>query len=118
MEARLLQLASDHAHPAVLPLVIRVDTVAGAATLHLEGELDMDTAPDLIRCAETLLASGHGDLALDLTRVSFCDARGLHALFVIADGCRDRDGSLAIRGATGIVAAVMAITGAGEHLRR
>ena len=65
---------------------------AGIAVLHAPEELDLATADGLATqgCA---IAVHAGLLLLDLTSVSFCDARGLSALVRIANqadraGCR------------------------------
>jgi anti-anti-sigma factor len=65
---------------------------AGITVLRAPGELDLATADGLAAqgCA---IAVGAGLLLLDLTSLSFCDARGLSALVRIANqgdraGCR------------------------------
>jgi anti-anti-sigma factor len=61
--------------------------------LHMAGELDLATADSTTAQGRAALASRARLLLLDLSSVSFCDARGLSALVRIANhadktGCR------------------------------
>lgn len=56
---------------------------AGHVRLRLTGELDYDTAPDLIAATADLRDDGHEQVLVDLTGVSFCDSSGLSALLVV-----------------------------------
>ncbi|MET7806907.1 STAS domain-containing protein [Micromonospora chersina] len=65
-------------------LTIEVDRLAaGRARLRLTGELDFDTAPDLVAAAAELRRDGYQELLLDFARVTLCDSSGLSALVVI-----------------------------------
>ncbi|MFI7213375.1 STAS domain-containing protein [Micromonospora maritima] len=69
--------------PAQL-LTIEVDRLdAGSARLRLSGELDFDTAPELVEAAARLRRDGHQELELDFAGVVLCDSSGLSALVVI-----------------------------------
>ncbi|MER7459615.1 STAS domain-containing protein [Micromonospora sp. NPDC126480] len=70
--------------------VSRLD--AGRARLRLTGELDYDTAPDLVAAAAQLRREGHRDLLVDLDGVEICDSSGLSALVVM-----HRDGTGVVR---------------------
>lgn len=50
------------------------------AVLTLDGRLDATTAPDLKTRLASLIAEGHGQLVIDLTKVPFIDSSGLAAL--------------------------------------
>ena len=65
----------------------------GIQILHLAGELDLATANDTAARGHAAITGHTWLLLLDLTRLSFCDARGLSALVRIANhadqtGCR------------------------------
>ncbi|MFF5173440.1 STAS domain-containing protein [Micromonospora sp. NPDC000089] len=62
--------------------VTRLD--AGLARLTLSGDLDFDTAPELIAAAAQARADGHHDLLIDLAAVGLCDSSGLSAFVVIS----------------------------------
>ncbi|WP_187399806.1 STAS domain-containing protein [Micromonospora sp. AP08] len=65
-------------------LTIEVDRLAaGRARLRLTGELDFDTAPDLVAAAAELRRDGYQELLLDFAGVTLCDSSGLSALVVI-----------------------------------
>ncbi|MER7475427.1 STAS domain-containing protein [Micromonospora sp. NPDC000018] len=80
--------------------VTRLD--AGRARLRLAGELDFDTAPELVAVVAELRREGYGELLFDLSGVSLCDSSGLSA-FVVAH-----------RGGTGAVR----LSGVGPQLRQ
>ncbi|MEU8370536.1 STAS domain-containing protein [Micromonospora tulbaghiae] len=65
-------------------LTIEVDRLgAGSARLRLAGELDFDTAPELVDAVAHLRRDGHQELELDFGGVHLCDSSGLSALVVI-----------------------------------
>lgn len=70
--------------------VTRLD--AGRARLRLAGELDFDTAPELVAAAAELRQDGCQELLFDLNAVSLCDSSGLSA-FLTAH----HDGTGAVR---------------------
>ncbi|GAB3808452.1 anti-sigma factor antagonist [Micromonospora zhanjiangensis] len=87
------------------------------ARLHLTGELDMATAPELTSTIEGLLADGRHRLLVDLGDLGFCDSAGM-AAFVRGDNrSRELGGWLRLTGATGRVARVLEISGLAEVLR-
>jgi anti-sigma B factor antagonist len=87
------------------------------ARLHLTGELDMSTAPELTTVVDGLLDDGHHRLLIDLRDLDFCDSAGM-ASFVRGDNrSRELGGWLRLTGATGRVARVLGISGLAEVLR-
>lgn len=64
--------------------VTRLD--AGCARLRLIGDLDFDSAPELVAAAAQARAEGHRELLIDLTGVGLCDSSGLSAFVVIGRG--------------------------------
>lgn len=55
---------------------------AGNVRLRLAGELDYDTAPDLVAAAAEL-CDDDAPVLVDLTGVTLCDSSGLSALLVV-----------------------------------
>ncbi|MEU7932148.1 STAS domain-containing protein [Micromonospora echinofusca] len=64
--------------------VTRLD--AGRARLRLSGELDFDTAPELVAAAADLRRDGYQELLFDLSAVSLCDSSGLSAFLTAHRG--------------------------------
>jgi anti-sigma B factor antagonist len=92
------------------------DRCAGMQIVHARGELDLATADGLAARGCAALARHARLLLLDLTGLSFCDARGLSALVQIANqadktGCRY--GLIAPRP---LVAKVLRITGLDQRM--
>jgi anti-anti-sigma factor len=78
-----------------LPPRFALDVVADrdSVTLHVFGELDSATVPELRRAVGELWQSGWTDAAVDVGRVDFIDSTGLAALLWLchaahADGRR------------------------------
>ncbi|MFD0264798.1 STAS domain-containing protein [Kitasatospora indigofera] len=46
----------------------------------MTGEIDQDSAHEVLRMLEAALRAGPGDLELDLAAVTFCDSSGLNAM--------------------------------------
>lgn len=62
-------------------LIIEVDRLDdGRARLRLRGELDFESAPDLLAAAAELRNDGCQELVLDFAEVPLCDSSGLSAL--------------------------------------
>ncbi|MEV6691904.1 STAS domain-containing protein [Micromonospora sp. NPDC051196] len=59
---------------------------AGRAELRLTGDLDFDSAPELITAVEKLRRDGYRQLVIDLAGVGLCDSSGLSALVVAHRG--------------------------------
>ena len=72
-------------------------------------ELDLATAPALARALADYAASD--DVLLDLSRVTFCDARGVRVLWDDLDRHAAAGGSLRLRGARPNVHDVFALVG-------
>jgi anti-anti-sigma factor len=88
---------------------VRAERDGDRLLIATAGELDLTTTPDL----EAALESGqpYGALELDLAGLTFIDSSGLRLLLSERDRAR-RDGlNFTIRGATGPVARVFAISG-------
>ena len=78
--------------------------------LHLTGELDALTAPDLEqRLMETIAKLAAKDLTLDLSELSFMDSTGLHLLIQIAQKL-EGGGKLILLAPAGIVRRVLGLT--------
>ncbi|WDZ82495.1 STAS domain-containing protein [Micromonospora cathayae] len=95
-------------------LTIEVSRLADRhARLRLTGELDFDTAPQLIRAAGQAQAEGYDELTVDLTGVTLCDSSGLSAFVVIY---RAGPGSVRLTGMNEQIQQLLARTGLAELL--
>jgi anti-anti-sigma factor len=76
----------DHAAPAH----------ADAAEIRLTGDMDMETADDMLAPARQLVADGHLRIILDCGSLNFCDSQGLKAMIALLKAVQP-DGSVTIR---------------------
>jgi anti-sigma B factor antagonist len=99
-------LAILDAHPALaLP----------GNVLRASGELDIATVPELLVDGDALLARDPY-LVIDLRRVSFADATGVHALLRLHERAERLGGAVALAGARRAVLRVIMLTGLAERL--
>jgi anti-sigma B factor antagonist len=75
-------------------LLISNTTVARALVIHVDGELDVYTAPLLKEAVDSALAQGHVEMVVDLTRVGFIDSTALGVLVGSLRRARAEDGDL------------------------
>ncbi|SIM65510.1 STAS domain-containing protein [Micromonospora cremea] len=90
--------------------VTRLDT--GHVRLGLTGDLDYDTAPDLIAAVAELRGDDQQSLMIDLTGVSLCDSSGLSALLVVHRAA----GAIRLTGVSPQLQRMLDRTGLGELL--
>ncbi|MFE9187374.1 STAS domain-containing protein [Micromonospora haikouensis] len=99
--------------PAPL-LTIEVSRPApGRARLRLAGELDYDTAPELVEAADRLRRDGCTELEIDLGAITLCDSSGLSALVVIH---RNGTGPIRLTGTSDQLQQLLDRTGLAEVL--
>ncbi|MGC1211628.1 MAG: STAS domain-containing protein [Micromonospora sp.] len=95
-------------------LIIQVSRLdAARARLRLSGELDFDTAPDLVAAAAEVRLDGYQELLIDLSDVRLCDSSGLSALVVIH---RAGTGPIRLSGMNPQLQQLLDRTGLGELL--
>jgi anti-anti-sigma factor len=92
-------------HPAFL---VRAEPDTG--TLRLFGELDVGSAPDLLRAATERLHC-YQSINVDLTELMFIDAAGLGALVTLSNRCQASGTHLSVTGAPDHIARVFTIAG-------
>ncbi|WP_328346137.1 STAS domain-containing protein [Micromonospora sp. NBC_00421] len=59
---------------------------AGRALLRVTGDLDFDTASELVDAATRARADGYHELTIDVDGVGLCDSSGLSAFVVLSQG--------------------------------
>jgi anti-anti-sigma factor len=62
------------------PFSAALQSLDGNAVVVLVGELDMDTAPQLVRVLDPLLEAGPAEIVLDFSGVTFIDSSGIAVL--------------------------------------
>ncbi|MEW2430685.1 STAS domain-containing protein [Micromonospora sp. NPDC047644] len=69
--------------PDQLLTIETIRLAAGNVRLRLTGELDYDSAPELLAAAAGLRGDEDAPVLVDLTGVTLCDSSGLSALLVV-----------------------------------
>lgn len=78
--------------------------------LHVVGEIDMASAPQVRQHALALVADGHPFLVIDMSGVDFCDSTGLGVLVAIVKRVRTAGGDLRLVTDDERLTALLAIT--------
>jgi anti-sigma B factor antagonist len=100
-----------------MPLLIFATEHDELTILSVGGELDMSTAPDLLKTALPLIEAGRRQLVLDLDELTFCDSAGLSAFVQLQRRMTTVGGALALARPQQIVRAVLELTGLAELMQ-
>ncbi|MFD9790201.1 STAS domain-containing protein [Streptomyces sp. NPDC059070] len=76
-----------------MTLVVSEAELGGWAVVHVRGELDLVTSPQVRRVIHEAVAAGRHDVVLDLSGVLFCDSSGVGVLIAarrLIRSCRGR----------------------------
>ena len=98
---------------------VRTDTAddGGVVVVRAAGEVDMTVSPTFERSLLEAATTSEGrTVVVDLESLRFLDSSGVHALVKGYHAATAAGGSLTVRGATGVVARVLYITGVAEAL--
>nr|WP_260408581.1 STAS domain-containing protein [Planomonospora venezuelensis] len=82
----------------------------GSAVHRVSGEIDIATAPALRARLQNALTAG-GRLLVDLSGVTFMDARGLSALVAVNNRARELGGAVHLVGVPAAVRRLLRLTG-------
>jgi anti-sigma B factor antagonist len=97
----------------------RVDVerlASGAIEVTPVGEVDLDTAPELVRVTQDALKHEPADVRVRLDRVTFMDSTGTMALLDLREAARERRRSFRLVNPTRTVVLVLELSGLSEEL--
>jgi anti-sigma B factor antagonist len=100
---------------ALPALTVSVQRGVRMSVVRLEGELDIAGDDHVRRMLGPLAAEGRA-VVLDLSRLTFCDVPGMHALVEFAEAAAERGLRVEVRGARGEVARMLDLTSARDLL--
>lgn len=78
--------------------------------LSVSGELDVHTAPELVRAAVEAIDAGRSALVIDLSQVTFMDCSGVTALLITRRRAIAAGKRVSLSGATGRVQKLLRLT--------
>jgi anti-anti-sigma factor len=97
------------------PFKVRSEQDAGKVVVLVEGELDMNTAPQLERELETAIATPDAGVILDLSACEFIDSTGIALIVKAWQGVEGED-RFSLCGVGDQVKRVLEITGLGSTI--
>ena len=97
-----------------MTLAITVDDRRPPTVLSVGGDLDLNTAPELLQALTRLVDDGRRAVVVDLTGVDFCDSSGLSVLVRVRNRLTELGGSVTLAAATPIVQRVLEVSGLDE----
>ena len=89
----------------------------GRLTLVLRGDLDAYTGPRFNQSLRSAVARTKGDVAMDMSDVTFVDSSGIAILVAVAKELRERGSQLVIQSPPQMVAKVLEMTGVNRLVR-
>ena len=99
-------------------LHLEVSETVRAWSVVVRGEIDMQTAAQLERVLDDIIAKGALLVTLDLEQVDFLDSSGLRVILEASNKLRAQEGQLLLEGASSAVERVLELTGVIERLRQ
>ncbi|MFJ8821883.1 STAS domain-containing protein [Streptomyces sp. NPDC102467] len=93
------------------PLTRAVTDGPAGPVITLTGDLDYETAPELLASVTALEAPAGTTVTLDLWGVRFFDSGGINVLLRARTALHDRDAELAVRRLSPVVERIFRITG-------
>jgi anti-anti-sigma factor len=99
-------------------LHVEVSETVRAWSVVVRGDIDMDTAAQLERVLDDVIAKGALLVTLDLEQVDFLDSSGLRVILGASNKLHAQEGQLLLEGASSAVERVLEITGVIERLRQ
>jgi anti-sigma B factor antagonist len=93
------------------PFQLSIDDTNGRPVVHVTGEVDLDTAPQLEATLLDLAAHGARAITIDLSQTDFIDSTGLHAIVMGAKRLRDQGGELSLASPSKSTYRVLELTG-------
>ncbi|GAA2342825.1 STAS domain-containing protein [Streptomyces kunmingensis] len=106
-----------HAAPEPIPdgphtvLSCTVTDEPDGPVITLSGDLDYETAPDLLAAVTALAAPAGTTVTLDLSGVQFFDSAGINVLLRARGALHERGAELAVRRLSAVVERIFRITG-------
>ncbi|SHN05650.1 STAS domain-containing protein [Cryptosporangium aurantiacum] len=95
-----------------------VSVNGGTAWLLPQGDLDMESSPSLIRCAQRAYTGGVHRVVVDLSRVTFVDSSGIGALVTLWRTIGETPGGFAIAAPSRAAQSVLSTTGIDTLIER
>jgi anti-sigma B factor antagonist len=93
------------------------DAQGSRHTLHVRGELDLLTAPELEAAISEIAAAQASEIVLDLSELAFIDSTGLRSILISRQLCEDHGCELRLARAQDQVKRLFELTGLLEMLQ-
>ncbi len=75
-------------------MAVKTEQKSGLMVCHIDGEIDINTAPDIKRAFDRLLSKKEPKIVINLTKVTYVDSSGLATLVEILKNMRTYGGRM------------------------
>jgi anti-sigma B factor antagonist len=75
-------------------MAVKAESKNGLMVCHIDGEIDINTAPDIKRSFDKLLVKKEPKIVINLTKVTYVDSSGLATLVEILKNMRSYGGKM------------------------
>jgi len=75
-------------------MAVKVDTKSGFTVCSIDGEIDINTSPDIKKSFDKLISKKTPKIVINLSKVTYVDSSGLATLVEILKNMRAYDGRL------------------------
>ena len=86
------------------------EIVESVPVLHMNGEIDIYTAPSFKEAINELIAAGHAHILIDMTQVAFMDSSGFGTLLSASKPLRPIGGTICLVGCNEAITRMLEIT--------
>jgi len=91
-------------------MAVKVDTKSGLVVCRIDGEIDINSSPDIKKAFDKLISKKTPKIVINLSRVSYVDSSGLATLVEILKNMRTYGGRMRITNLSSKVRSLFEIT--------
>ena len=91
-------------------MAVKFETKSGLAVCHIDGEVDINSSPDIKKSFDKLLVKKTPKIVINLSKVSYVDSSGLATLVEILKNMRSYGGRMRLTNLSSKVKSLFEIT--------
>lgn len=89
---------------------VKIETKSGLVVSHIDGEIDINSSPDIKKAFDKLIAQKTPKIVINLARVTYVDSSGLATLVEILKNMRSYGGRMRLANMSSKIKSLFEIT--------